>query len=87
MNDFNPHAFTTGAFLTTLGATSFVASLISAPAAIIDRRRLIDHELMRERTARARAAALTRLVHASLASAAASHQLRRAALQVGALKR
>ena len=86
MTDFNPLSFAAGSFLAVLGITAAVMASARSPASIIDEQRLIEHDIMRSKLARARAKVACRVVDAALIDLDASAALRRAAISKGLLQ-
>jgi hypothetical protein len=87
MDDFDPHKFTTGAFVVGVAMTSVVFASMRSPASIADEQRLIDHAIVQSQIARAKARAVRHEAEAALASLDASASLRLAAASARTLHR
>ena len=75
MADFDPHRFTAQAFFAVGLATVSIAAALRAPAAVVDRMRLIEGDVIRVQLARARSMTARRLAQAVLADRRAEADL------------
>jgi hypothetical protein len=79
MDDFDPHRFTTGAFVVGVAMTSVMMASVRLPASLIEEQWRIDRAIIQSQIARAKARAARHEAEAALVSLDASASLRLAA--------